>query len=53
MIRIKDVGTVITWDFDVMRQDIVFTVYKLNKEVESKDGPASSPGILILPDFPF
>ncbi|XP_065203554.1 SEC14-like protein 1 [Planococcus citri] len=44
VIRIKDVGTVITWDFDVMRQDVVFTIYRISKEIDLKDGPASSPG---------
>jgi hypothetical protein len=33
-----DPGSVITWDFDVMRQDVMFTVYRTLVPV-----PAQSP----------
>ena len=29
LVSIADKGSVITWDFDVMRNDVVFTVYRL------------------------
>ena len=29
IIHNSDKGSVITWDFDVMRHDVVFTVYRL------------------------
>ncbi|XKL63866.1 hypothetical protein PGB90_006230 [Kerria lacca] len=44
VVHTKESGTVITWDFDVMRQDVLFTVYKVNLPLEVKDGPVSSPG---------
>lgn len=33
-----DPGSVITWDFDVMKQDVMFTVYRTRAPV-----PAQSP----------
>lgn len=44
IVNVQESGTVITWDFDVMRHDVMFTVYKINQQVDMKDGPISSPG---------
>lgn len=33
----EDPGSVLTWDFDVMRQDIVFTVYRTSAPIHGKD----------------
>lgn len=33
-VEVEDAGSVITWDFDVMRQDINFNVLKLLVEVQ-------------------
>ncbi len=38
--KISDRGCVITWDFDVMRHDVVFTVYRL-KDPPPMTGPKS------------
>ena len=42
IIRITDKGSVITWDFDVMRHDVVFTVYRLKHPLKTKS-PSSTP----------
>merc|ERR1719245_1559746 len=42
IIRITDKGSVITWDFDVMRHDVVFTVYRLKQSLKAKS-PSSTP----------
>ena len=41
VIRITDKGSVITWDFDVMRHDVVFTVYRLKLSLKAKS-PSST-----------
>ena len=41
VIRITDKGSVITWDFDVMRHDVVFTVYRLKQSLKAKS-PSST-----------
>lgn len=33
----EDPGSVLTWDFDVMRQDIAFTVFRTSMPIPSKD----------------
>lgn len=33
----EDPGSVLTWDFDVMRQDIAFTVYRTSAPIHGKD----------------
>ena len=43
LIHISDKGSVITWDFDVLRNDVVFTVYRLNKAPVIRDGHGKSP----------
>ena len=43
LIHIGDKGSVITWDFDVLRNDVVFTVYRLNKTPVSRDAHGKSP----------
>jgi len=40
LIRVLEKGTVITWDFDVIRHDVVFTVFRL-REPPSHTGPKS------------
>ena len=42
IIRITDKGSVVTWDFDVMRHDVVFTVYRLKHPLKNKS-PSSTP----------
>ena len=42
IIKITDKGSVITWDFDVMRHDIVFTVYRLRHSLKTKS-PSTTP----------
>jgi len=42
IIRIIDKGSVITWDFDVMRHDVVFTVYRLKQSLKAKF-PSATP----------
>ena len=41
VIRITDKGSVVTWDFDVMRHDVVFTVYRLKQSLKAKS-PSST-----------
>lgn len=41
LIHITDKGTVITWDFDVMRHDVVFTVYRLTDPLPQTSDPKS------------
>merc|ERR1711953_390209 len=36
-----DKGSVVTWDFDVMRHDVVFTVYRLKQSLKAKS-PSST-----------
>lgn len=33
----EDPGSVLTWDFDVLRQDIAFTVYRTSAPINGKD----------------
>lgn len=42
IIRITDKGSVVTWDFDVMRHDVVFTVYRLRHSLKTKS-PSTTP----------
>lgn len=42
IIRITDKGSVITWDFDVMRHDVVFTVYRLKQSLKARS-PSATP----------
>ncbi len=42
LIHITNRGSVITWDFDVMRHDVVFTVFRLKSPLEIKS-PSSTP----------
>ena len=41
IIRVTDKGSVITWDFDVMRHDVVFTVYRLKHPLRMKSPNAT------------
>ena len=42
LVSIADKGSVITWDFDVMRNDVVFTVYRLKNPLPM--GPTGQAG---------
>ena len=42
LVTIADKGSVITWDFDVMRNDVVFTVYRLANPLPM--GPTTAAG---------
>ena len=41
LVKISDRGCVVTWDFDVMRHDVVFTVYRLKDPPPASRGPKS------------
>ena len=43
LVSIADKGSVITWDFDVMRNDVVFTVYRLKNPLPM-GGPTGQAG---------
>lgn len=45
VIQIEERGTVITWDFDVLRHDVVFTVFRLKDKLP----PIKSPGASFSP----
>ena len=42
IIQITHKGSVITWDFDVLRHDVVFTVFRLKNPLKVKS-PSSTP----------
>lgn len=42
LIRNTDPKSVLTWDFDVMRNDLHFTLYRVTEELPDKNGPQSS-----------
>ncbi len=42
IIHVTNRGSVITWDFDVLRHDVVFTVYRLKSPLKVKS-PSSTP----------
>ena len=42
LIHITNRGSVITWDFDVMRHDVVFTVFRLKSPLKIRS-PSSTP----------
>ena len=43
IISITERGTVITWDFDVLRHDVVFTVYRLREQLPAIRSPGPTP----------
>lgn len=49
-VDIEESGSVITWDFDVMRQDINFNVFRLLIEVQQSTLLSCARGILLLYD---
>lgn len=44
LIQNKDKGSVITWDFDVMKHDVVFSVFRTRDPVRSKSSAPASGG---------
>uniref|UniRef100_A0A0K2VA77 Uncharacterized protein n=1 Tax=Lepeophtheirus salmonis TaxID=72036 RepID=A0A0K2VA77_LEPSM len=47
-LRIVDIGAVVTWDFDVMKHDVVFTVFRLNSAIcRGGDSPNNGAGHLL------
>lgn len=44
----EDPGSVLTWDFDVMRQDIAFTVFRTSMPIPSKDTASGICGFQLL-----
>lgn len=46
LINNKDKGSVITWDFDVMRHDVVFSVFRTRDPVARKKTPPTTPTTL-------
>lgn len=45
LIQITDRGSVITWDFDVMRHDVVFTVFRLKVPIQNKTPAITTPSL--------
>jgi hypothetical protein len=46
LIQNQDKGSVITWDFDVMRHDVVFSVFRTRDPVVRKKTPPTTPTTL-------
>uniref|UniRef100_A0A1B6BXY7 CRAL-TRIO domain-containing protein n=1 Tax=Clastoptera arizonana TaxID=38151 RepID=A0A1B6BXY7_9HEMI len=44
LIRIEDSGSIVTWDFDVMRQDVTFTVLRTRDFVDKDQSHGSADG---------
>ncbi|XP_046681100.1 SEC14-like protein 1 isoform X2 [Homalodisca vitripennis] len=44
LVTVEDSGCVITWDFDVMRQDVMFTVLRTDKLLSKDLSPGSQDG---------
>jgi len=42
VIHVQDKGSVLTWDFDVLHHDIVFTVFRLNAQLKVQASHAIS-----------
>lgn len=56
LIRNSDPKSVLTWDFDVLRNDLHFTLYRITEELPDKHGefgeyPANSNGYIIIFDI--